>query len=278
MESLAGSICVVTGAASGIGLHTALELAEQGGTVALLDVRQEALDACVEAFAPLSGDALSFICDVTSDADLQRVRGELEARFQRVDILVNNAGTAVFDYFETMPADLFDRVMAVNFGGAVKTTRYLLPLLRRSKRAQLVNVASIGAFSTAPGYSSYGASKYALRAFSEALSQEFPEEELQVLTVFPGGIRTGLEQNSVAILGVGDAAAAADETRGGTSADSAGKQIVRAIRRRRRRLFIGVDAKLLYLFERAAPGLLLTLMGRWVRRASARAAQESASE
>lgn len=267
MDELQGKQCVVTGAASGIGLHTALQLAAAGANVAVVDCRQQGLDAVAPLFEALQGSASFHCCDVTDREALERLATELDRAGAGIDVLVNNAGTAVYRDFAEMDAALFDRVMAVNFTGAVDAARAFLPALLRRRGSQLVNIASIGAFSTAPGYSSYSASKYALRAFSEALSQEHPADQLNVLAVFPGGIRTGLERNSIEVLALGDSNQAAAEERGATSAESAGRQIVRAIQRRKRRLFIGADARLLYLFERLAPGTLNKLVGWWVRRA-----------
>ena len=257
----AGRTAVVTGAGCGIGLELARKLEEHGAQVTLVDVREEGIEDARKQLTAASGAFHFAVVDV---ADRRAVE-DFAAGQVSVDILVNNAGIALNGRFTDTSSEDFDRVVDVNFQGAVNTTRALLPLLQQSRSAYLVNVASIGAYSAAPGYSSYCASKYALRGFTETMQQEFRDSNVHVLLVCPGGVRTGLERNSLQVLSR-QPGESFSEPPGRTSATSAAEQIIRAMLRRKERLLLGADAKYLYAFERVAPGLLNRLVARWVEK------------
>ena len=260
-QPFAGQAAVVTGAASGIGLALAQLLGEQGARVTLLDVREDGIAAAREELATLSADCHFAVVDVTDEQAVAR----FAATQSNLDILVNNAGIALNAAFADTLPEHFSRVMDVNFGGAVNTTRHLLPLLLKSQAAQLVNVASIGAYSSAPGYSSYCASKYALRGLTETLQQELQDTSINVLLVCPGSVRTGLESNSLEVL-AREPRTGFTEPPGRVTASAAAEQIVAAMLRRKQRLLLGGDAKFLYACERVAPRLLNRLVARWIRK------------
>ena len=252
---------IVTGAATGIGLALSQELAWNGARVALVDIRPVGLR---QALALLGGPDYSRSSHVLDISDAGAVQDFAEHYLREngaPDVLVNNAGIASGCRFNEMSAEVFNRVMSVNFNGAVNMCRSFLPALEQQAGAQLVNVASIGAFSSAPGYSAYCASKYALRGLTEALQQEYMNSNLHVMLVNPGGIRTGLEINSVEILDRADRQKVTKkETDGMNSAEYAAKQICRAITQRKKRIFVGTDAKALYAAGRIAPNLLSRLV------------------
>ena len=258
---------VVTGAASGIGFALVSCLGKLGARTVLVDIREEGLLRASEALNRLGYPHSVHATDISDPVAVSQLAQEIENRHEHVDVLVNNAGIATAARFMDMGPELFNRVMQVNFHGALNMTRSFMPLLSRRDESHLVNIASIGAYSTAPGYSAYCAAKYALRAVTETLQQELSGSSVHTLLVCPGGIRTGLEVNSSQILQQGRTQADnADLTPALNSADHAAEKICRAIQKRKTRLFIGADARLLFAFERIAPRLLLRLVNRFMNK------------
>jgi NAD(P)-dependent dehydrogenase (short-subunit alcohol dehydrogenase family) len=168
---------LVTGASTGIGRATALELARRGAAV-LAGVRDPAA-------APEGCTALEL--DVTSPDDVAAA-GE-EATRGGLDALVNNAGIAVVGPLEYLPLDALRRQLEVNTVAQLAVTQACLPALRAS-RGRIVNLSSIAGRMALPLYGPYAASKYALEALSDSLRQELRGTGVDVVLVEPGAIDT----------------------------------------------------------------------------------------
>lgn len=198
--ALAGKVCVVTGASSGIGRQTALDLARAGARVCVAARREERLK---ELVAEMGGDAAGHSYKATDVSDRGEVRALAEhvrSVYGRCDVLVNNAGMSAERPF-TSESGIEDahRVVAVNFFGAVYCTGELLPLLIESAPSNVVNVSSMAGRIAAPGVSAYSASKFALCGWSESLHYELAGVGVCVSTVEPGFIPTeGFPQRELA--------------------------------------------------------------------------------
>ena len=189
--SMTGRVCVVTGASSGIGRRTAMDLAAAGARVCVAARREERLQELVEQ---MGGDAAghSFVVtDVSDRAQVKALADHVRTTYGRLDILINNAG---FAGRETMkgPDSIaeIERVMAVNFFGAVYCTGEMLPLLRESAPSHIVNVASMSGRIATPGVSTYVASKFALAGWSESLHHELASSGVFVSSIEPGFVPT----------------------------------------------------------------------------------------
>lgn len=177
---LNGLTALVTGGASGIGLATALLLAERGARVAVLDLDPSA------APAPLRG----FTADVSDDASVRTaVEGAAEA-LGGIDILVNNAGIGATGTVEDNPDEQWHHVLDVNVLGIVRTTRAALPHLRRSAHASVVNTCSIAATAGLPQRALYSASKGAVLSLTLAMAADHVREGIRVNCVNPGTVDT----------------------------------------------------------------------------------------
>ncbi|GGY09429.1 SDR family NAD(P)-dependent oxidoreductase [Streptomyces tanashiensis] len=177
---LAGLSALVTGGASGIGLATALLLAERGADVAVLDLDPSG------APAPLRG----FTADVSDhDAVHCAVRAAAEA-LGGIDILVNNAGIGAAGTVEDNPDAQWHRVLDVNVLGVVRTTRSALPYLRASSSAAIVNTCSIAATAGLPQRALYSASKGAVLSLTLAMAADHVREGIRVNCVNPGTVDT----------------------------------------------------------------------------------------
>ncbi|TWT65397.1 3-oxoacyl-[acyl-carrier-protein] reductase FabG [Posidoniimonas polymericola] len=183
---------VVTGAASGIGRAIADQLAAAGWTVARVD--------CTEAESP---DAVR--CDVAQQDDWLALEADLRQRWPRLDLLVNCAGMLVGGVLVDCPLEALTRVIDVNLRGTLLGCRVLGPWLIESgglrpaglrPRAGIVNVSSIFAAVTPPGFAAYNASKAGVLALSESLRPELAPHGLNVTVIAPGVVRTPLFKRS----------------------------------------------------------------------------------
>src|SRR5262245_42083299 len=159
-------VAVVTGASTGIGRETALELTRRGATVIGIARTPENLARLREAARGLPGRCEATSADVADTAGITATLRELEDRHGRVDLLVNNAGTGVYkSALRTLPAE-FEAIVRTNFLGAVACTLAVLPGMVRRGTGHIVSVSSPSAFSPPPGQTAYAASKAALDAFA----------------------------------------------------------------------------------------------------------------
>ena len=171
---LVGRHVIITGASSGIGRASAIAIAERGATVFALARNGDALDDLVTEIRATGGQAHAFTCDVTDSASVEHTVKDILGRFDHVDYLVNNAGRSIRRSVVNQTDRLHDyeRVMAVNYFGAVRMVLALLPHWRERRFGHVVNVSSAGVQARSPKYSSYLPTKAALDAFSEVVATE----------------------------------------------------------------------------------------------------------
>ncbi len=171
---LVGRHVIITGASSGIGRAAALAVAERGGCVFALARNSDALDDLVKEVRTNGGQAYAFTCDVTDSGSVDHTVKDILGRFDHVDYLVNNAGRSIRRSVvnQTDRMHDYERVMAVNYFGAVRMVLALLPHWRERRFGHVVNVSSAGVQARSPKYSSYLPTKAALDAFSEVVATE----------------------------------------------------------------------------------------------------------
>lgn len=171
---LVGKHVIITGASSGIGRASAIAVAERGACVFALARNGEALDDLITEIRSAGGQAYAFTCDVTDSASVEHTVKDILGRFGHVDYLVNNAGRSIRRSVVNSTDRLHDyeRVMAVNYFGAVRMVLALLPHWRERRFGHVVNVSSAGVQANSPKYSAYLPSKAALDAFSEVVGTE----------------------------------------------------------------------------------------------------------
>jgi thioester reductase-like protein/short-subunit dehydrogenase involved in D-alanine esterification of teichoic acids len=172
--ALRGRHVIITGASSGIGRASAIAVAERGATVFALARNGSALDELVAEIRANGGQAYAFACDVTDSVSVEHTIKDILGRFGHVDYLVNNAGRSIRRSVANSTDRLHDyeRVMAVNYFGAVRMVLALLPHWRERRFGHVVNVSSAGVLARNPQYSSYLPTKAALDAFSDVVAAE----------------------------------------------------------------------------------------------------------
>lgn len=262
MTSLAGAVAAVTGASSGIGRETALELARAGARVAVGARRLDRLQTVAEAVRALGGECLVMQLDVADAAAPRRFVEATGARFGRLDVLVNNAGFGVRGRVEETPADDYERLMRVNFLGTLHGCQAALPIMRRQGSGVIVNVSSIVGHRSLPGGAAYAATKAAQISLSESLRVELRGSGIAVCTVHPIG--TATEFAEVALRESGG-------RKGGPlgpqqTALAVARAIVACARRPRPEVYPYPAARLLVWLNALAPGLIDVWASRLAKR------------
>jgi 3-dehydrosphinganine reductase len=189
MGFYAGKLTVITGGSSGIGLAIARQIVKNQGDVIILARRQEMLDQAIteiEKFrvSPLQR-ILSLQADVTEFESLEVALLELCNKFGTPEIVVNSAGVAHPGNFSNLSIDVFHWMMDVNYFGTVNVLKILVPLMQKRRSGSIVNISSVAGFIGVYGYTAYGASKYAVAGFSDALRSELTPYNVCLLYTSP---------------------------------------------------------------------------------------------
>jgi hypothetical protein len=271
MKILKNKTAAVTGAASGIGRMLAVNLANEGCNLALADINASGL----QETAKLVGDRVkvtTHIVDVSRREQVFQYADETAGRHGGVDLIINNAGVGVGDFLETIPLEDFEWLMGINFWGVVYGTMAFLPHLRKRPEGHIVNISSINGIIPNPNNGPYCAAKFAVKGYTETLAQEMHGTSIHVSCVHPGGIKTNIARNSRLNRAMFDltrekGAKLYEEVVFRTTADDAAKIIISGIRRNKRRILVGADAKALDLLTRFFPVTAVTLsnlFSRWI--------------
>lgn len=188
---LKGKVAIITGGSKGIGLHTAIVLAEEGAQVAIVARGEADLSKAVELIRERTGtEALAIAANVTNEEDVQRAVAQTVERFGRLDILVNNAGTSAAAPFEQITPDRWDADLDLKLFGAIHFSRAAIPHLRQAGGGSIVNVTASAA--KTPGASSMpsSVSRAAGMALTKAMSHDLAADGIRVNTVGIGLIRS----------------------------------------------------------------------------------------
>jgi 3-oxoacyl-[acyl-carrier protein] reductase len=193
MSKLAGKVAVVTGAASGIGHGIAVAFAREGADVAVVDIAPQDTAAGVLGDIVAHGrEALFVRCDVSDEAAVGAMAGQVLGRFGRVDILVNNAGIFTQSLLADMPVADWDRVVNVNLRGTFLCTRVLIGQMLERGSGRVINIASqLGQIGGAE-VAHYSASKAGVIGLTKALAREVSHRGVLVNAIAPGPIQTPL--------------------------------------------------------------------------------------
>jgi short-subunit dehydrogenase len=185
-----GKVAVVTGASGGLGEATALALARDGAHVGLLARREDRLTNLARQAEHLGVRACAVACDITDSEAVTRAFERIRAELGDPNILVNAAGLGVWKPFAEISDAQHQEMMDVNYWGAHRCIREVLPAMRSRRRGCIVNVGSGASLFALPVTSGYSASKFALRGLSEALHRELLGSGVSVSCLCPGSIKT----------------------------------------------------------------------------------------
>jgi NAD(P)-dependent dehydrogenase (short-subunit alcohol dehydrogenase family) len=186
-KRLEGRVCIVTGAAQGIGATYAKSLAGEGAKVVVSDI--DDASAVADEIRASGDDALALRSDVADWDSCQEMVAKTVEAFGRLDVLINNA--AIFGKLERASIDeispeLFDRVMKVNVGGTFLCTKAAVPVMREQRYGKIVNISTSRIFAGLPFYLHYDASKGAVFGMTRAMAKELGDDGIRVNAIAPG--------------------------------------------------------------------------------------------
>jgi NAD(P)-dependent dehydrogenase (short-subunit alcohol dehydrogenase family) len=189
---------VVLGASSGIGRATALAFGRRGAQVVVASRGVEALDTLVTELTALGAQAVSVPTDITDEAAVDALARTAEERFGRIDTWVTGPAVSVYGTVADITVAEFRRVMEVNFLGHVAAAKAAVPALERAGGGVLIGIVSVEGYRSMPLHAPYSASKFALRAFYDALRMELADEHspVAITSILPAGIGTPFFEHS----------------------------------------------------------------------------------
>jgi short-subunit dehydrogenase len=252
-----GRICIVTGAASGIGRAVAIALAREGATLAISDKNAAGLEETRALMGDTSSNRhLVDVFDVADPAAIEAYARQTKEVLGNADFLFNIAGLTRVGDFADSPLDAFEKIFNVNFWGVVRLSKAYLPQLLDT-RGGIINISSLFGFIGYPGQAHYCASKFAVRGFSEAIAAELEEKGVRVTSVHPGGVATAIARNAEVDQlpqGTDRASLISNFDRLAiTTPEAAAEVIIAGVSKGRRRIVVGRDARLISFVQRLFP-------------------------
>jgi len=253
MKSFKNKVAAITGAGSGIGRGLALNLARQGCHLALTDIDEKGLKETTQLCAALKVKVTSQTLDVANREAFYAWADQVMSDHGRVHMIFNNAGVALSGTVDGLSIEDYEWIMDINFWGVVYGTKAFLPLMEKSGEGHVINISSVFGLTSQPLMSGYNASKFAVRGFTESLRQDLEITGSCVSTtcVHPGGIKTNIARSARVSDSVSSVTGAGKEESMAQfeklfihTPDSAAKVILDGVRKNKRRVLIGADARL----------------------------------
>ncbi len=183
-------ICIVTGAAQGIGLATAVKFAHEGATVIVCDLRQTGVDLAVEACRAEGAKAEGHLVDVTDRASVDTMVAAVLAAHGRIDVLVNNAGITKDARLQKMTLAQFDSVIDVNLRGVFHCAQAVADTMVAQRAGVILNASSVVGIYGNFGQTNYAAAKFGVIGFTKTWSRELGPKGVRVNAVAPGFVET----------------------------------------------------------------------------------------
>ncbi len=197
MSRLADKICIITGAANGIGFCISERFQREGATVVMADMNEQEL---AQACDRLGGSTTPLVTNVTEPASVAALIEQTMARFGRIDVLVNNAGTGLAANVVDTEVEDFDRVIAVNLKGVFLGMKYVIPHMRRQQAGSIINMCSIGGLVGLYDRAAYCASKGGVAILTKAAAIDHATEGIRINAIAPGTVNTPWVQRITASM------------------------------------------------------------------------------
>ena len=273
MKNFKDKVAVITGAGSGMGQELALQLAAEGCNIALVEWKEDLLNETKELLKKHNVGVSSHLVDVSDKEAIDNLPNEVIENHGQVDIVFNNAGLSVATKVEDSTDEDWDFGLGILLYGVINSTRAFLPHLKERPESAIVNTSSIFGLLSVPTQSIYHVGKFGVRGFTESLALEMQlnNESVEVYSVHPGHIGTNIFSASrfknfepgTSLFGEANTPEEAGKIfkeNAPTSAKSAAKIILKNIRKKNKRILVGVDAHMYDLAQRIFPKWYIYLL------------------
>ena len=275
MKSFKDKVAVITGAGSGMGRQLAINLAKENCNVVICDINKETIHETEEIIRNYNVSCTALNLDLREEKNINTLLEATLQNYGKVELLFNNAGVVAPSSFLNLSEDDWDWCNDINYNALVKLSRIFLPQLMKNNEAALINTSSIFGIITSPNNTVYHSSKFAVRGFTESLAMELKEEKIQIHSVYPGHIGTNIvldakfdkdflltesekTKNSDNPITIQEFGSTFRDT--GMSPDKAAKIILKGVKKNKKRIFVGLDAKIMEIAQRITPSHFIKLI------------------
>ena len=279
MKSFANKVALITGAGSGIGRALAINLADQGCSLALVDWNEESLEETKQILRKRNISVSTHAFDIRDKKKIKELPEKILNIHNQIDVVINNAGVSVIGSVDEVDQNDWDWGLDILLHSVIHMTTAFLPHLEKRPEAAIVNTSSIFGLFSVPKQSIYNVGKFGVKAFTESLSLELEisESPVDAYCVFPGHIGTNIYSSSrFKSFEQDDAGAAVFGTNASTieeagiqfkqnepsTPDYAAKVILKNIKKKNKRILIGFDARFYDLMSRLFPKRFLKII--WI--------------
>ena len=245
-------VVIITGASSGIGKSLAVVFAKAGANVIVAARNLEKLNQLKDELKGLY--IIPIQTDVSKEEDCKKLIDETIRHYGTIDILINNAGISMRAIFEEVDLNVIRQLMDINFWGTVYCTKFAFPYILKNK-GSVVGVSSIAGYKGLPARTGYSASKFAMQGFLETLRIENLKKGLHVLIACPGFTASNIRNTALSKNGTMQGESPLNEDKLMTSEEVA-EQILKAIIKRKDRIVMTTQGKLVVLLNKFFPKLI----------------------
>ncbi len=247
-------VVIVTGGSSGIGEACAESFAKAGAKVVITGRSDEKLAEAKKTLIQKGCDTILTISgDVSSEEDCNNTIIKVLDTYGKIDVLINNAGISMRSLFDDIEIDVFKQVMNVNFYGALYMTKSCLSHIKKTK-GSIIGISSIAGKKGLPARTAYSASKFAMEGFLQALRIELIHDEVHVLVVSPGFVKTNIRNTALKSDGSQQGQSPKNEDKLMTAEEVAEAVLIATVKRKRD-LILTTQGKTLVQVNKFAPSL-----------------------
>ena len=247
-------VVIITGASSGIGKALAYEFSRRGSKIVIGARNHEQLSNIAQDIKQNGGEVVFAVTDVSNEVDCKNLILTAIDHYGKIDVLINNAGISMRALFEKTDLKVIKRLMDVNFWGAVYCTKYALPHILEQK-GSVVAVSSVAGIKGLPARTGYSASKFAMDGFMESLRGENLKNDLHVLIAYPGFTASNIRNTSLGGSGTQQGESPRNEDKM-MSAEKVAKHIYIAVAKRKNKIILTVEGKMINTINKFFPDLL----------------------